>query len=104
MTFVIFCITASSSKTWLQFQAQNETCIVECLTTLDGDLCKSVCGDNITLYEDYQDALQEDEEEKSIIEANKAEELAREIRRQAKGAAKSPSGAPQSQTQFQVSE
>ena len=71
MTFVIFCITASSSKTWLQFQAQNETCIVECLTTLDGDLCKSVCGDNITLYEDYQEALQEDEEEKSIIEAGK---------------------------------
>ena len=69
---------ASGSKTRMKFQSQNETCVIECISTLDGDLCKSICGENATLYEDYEDLdynLDDpdhpDEKEKSIIEAGK---------------------------------
>ena len=66
---------ANGSKTRMQFQSRNETCVIECFSTLDGDLCKSICGENATLYEDYEDLddnLDDPEErEKSIIEAGK---------------------------------
>ena len=69
-------IIANGSKTRMQFQSRNETCVIECFTTLNGDLCKSICGENATLYEDYgglEDNLDNDpeEREKSIIEAGK---------------------------------
>ena len=68
----------SGNKTRRQVQSRNETCIVECVSTLDGDLCKSLCGENATLYEDYVDYVDIDEnldnhneKKKSIIEAGK---------------------------------
>ena len=72
---ILNAIIANGSKTRMQFQSRNETCVIECFTTLDGDLCKSICGENATLYDDYgdlEDNLDDPEErEKSIIEAGK---------------------------------
>ena len=73
--FITLYVVASGSKTRMEFQFQNETCVIECISTLDGDLCKSICGENATLYEDNEDLEDNlddpDEEEKSIIEAGK---------------------------------
>ena len=72
---ILNAIIANGSKTRMQFQSRNETCVMECFSTLDGDLCKSICGENATLYEDYdtpEDNLDDPEErEKSIIETGK---------------------------------
>ena len=70
--FITLCAVANGSKTRMEFQSQNETCVIQCFSTLDGDLCKSICGENATLYEDYEDLDDGPEEkEKSIIEAGK---------------------------------
>ena len=70
--FITLCVVANGTKTRMEFQSQNETCVIQCFSTLDGDLCKSICGDNATLYEDYKDLDDDPEEkEKSIIEAGK---------------------------------
>ena len=74
--FLTLCVVTNGSKTRVEFQSQNETCVIQCFSTLDGDLCKSICGDNATLYEDYEDLDDNrdddpEEKEKSIIEAGK---------------------------------
>ena len=73
--FITLCVVTNGSKTRMEFKSQNETCVIQCFSTLDGDLCKSICGENATLYEDYEDLddNQDDpeEKEKSIIEAGK---------------------------------
>ena len=72
LLFITLCAVANGSKTRMEFQSQNETCVIQCFSTLDGDLCKSICGENATLYEDYEDLDDGPEEkEKSIIEAGK---------------------------------